>query len=99
MQSVGSWVDHKNPICRQLNNLKYWRGTLDFGIMYWKSEQNDLRGFIEFHWVGDGKTRKSIGGYVFRLGCSLLTWCSKQQPTIALQSIEVEYICLVDRVK
>jgi hypothetical protein len=67
--------------------------------MYWKNEQNDLSGFTESDWAGDGKTRKSMGGYVFTLGSSLITWCSKRQPTIALQSIEVEYICLVDGVK
>jgi hypothetical protein len=75
------------------------RRTLDLGIMYWKSEQNDLRGFTESDWTRDGETKKSMGGYVFTLESSPVTWCSKRQPTIALQSIEVEYKCLMDGAK
>jgi hypothetical protein len=37
----------------------YLKGTLDFGIMYWKSEQDDLRGFTNFDWARGGEIRNS----------------------------------------
>jgi hypothetical protein len=67
--------------------------------MYWRSEQNDLSGFIESNWAKDRETRKSTCEYVFTLGSSPVTWCSKWQPTIARQSIEIEYKCLMDGAK
>ncbi len=36
---------------------------------------------------------------MFTLGSSLVTWCSKWQPTIALSSIEAKYRCLADGTK
>jgi hypothetical protein len=40
-----------------------------------------------------------MNGYVFTLGSSLVTWCSKWQSTIALSFIEVEYRCLANGAK
>lgn len=37
---------------------------------------------------------KSTSGYVFISGGGAITWCSKKQTTIALSSMEAEYVAL-----
>ncbi|KAA0026182.1 putative mitochondrial protein [Cucumis melo var. makuwa] len=39
----------------------------------------------------DHDTRRSTTGYLFKLGCGAVSWCSKRQPIVALCTTEVEY--------
>jgi len=39
--------------------MRYLKGTLDFGIMYGRSEQDDLRRFTNSDWAGDGEIKNS----------------------------------------
>ena len=40
---------------------------------------------------GDYDTRRSITGYVFKLGSRIIYWCNKRQPTISLSTREAKY--------
>ena len=55
-----------------------------------------LRAFSYADWAGDPTDRKSITGYCFLLGSSLISWRSKKQTFVACSSTEAEYRALAD---
>ena len=83
--------------------LRYLRGTLDVGIQYGgrgeASEQLVLRGYADADWAGNPDTRRSTTGHVFVLNGGPISWCSKQQPTVAQSSSEAEYLCAASAIK
>ena len=59
--------------------LRYVRGTLDYGLLYTRSSDPTLSGYIDSDWAGSVDDRKSTTGYVFSLGSGAITWASKKQ--------------------
>lgn len=51
-----------------------------------------LHGFIDSDWAGCVTDRKSTSGCCFSLGSAMISWCNGKQSSIALSSIEAEYI-------
>ena len=51
-------------------------------------------GYSDSDWAGDIVTRRSTSGYVFQLGQSTISWCSKRQHTVAKFSTKAEYVAL-----
>jgi hypothetical protein len=49
-------------------------------------------GYSDSDWGGDQDDRKSTAGYLFMLGNSPISWCSKKQGIVALSSCEAEYV-------
>src|SRR6202041_582180 len=43
-------------------------------------------------WGVNMNDRKSISGYIFQMANGLISWQSKKQPTVALSSMEAEYM-------
>ena len=56
-----------------------------------KSEHYKLAGYCDADYTGDHKTRRSIIGYVFKIGSGTFYWCSNRKLIISLSTIEVEY--------
>ena len=79
-----------------LRILRYLKGTLFHGIFYYAQSPLVLRAFSNADWARDPIDRRSITGYYFLLGSSLISWRSKKQTHKACSSIEVEYRALVD---
>ena len=74
--------------------LQKLKGTLDYSLFFDGSWNEDiLSGYANGDYVGDLDTRKFISGY-FLLGSCCVSWCSKQQSTVAKSSTEAEYIAL-----
>ena len=48
-------------------------------------------GYSDADYANDIRDRKSISGYVFKLGRGAITWSSKKQPTVATSTTEAEY--------
>ena len=48
--------------------------------------------FVDLDWAGDIDRRRSTIGYVFTMFGGAISWMSKQQPMVALSTIEVEYM-------
>ena len=43
-------------------------------------------------WAGSVRDRKSTSGCCFSLGLVVIAWCSRKQTSVALSTIEAEYI-------
>ena len=76
--------------------LRYLRGTVDYGLVYRKSELK-LKGYCDADWAGS-ENRKSTSGICLSLNddsdSSLVTWRSQRQSVVALSTCEAEYIAL-----
>jgi hypothetical protein len=53
-----------------------------------------LIGWSDADWGANDDTRRSISGYVYKMGAGAVTWGSKRQHTVALSSTEAEYLAL-----
>ncbi|XP_059074001.1 secreted RxLR effector protein 161-like [Cryptomeria japonica] len=78
------WVAAKRVLC-------YVKGTSGYGLLYSRSDDPRLSGFIDSDWAGSVDDRKSTSGYAFSMGSGALTWTSKKQQAMTLSSIEAEY--------
>ena len=59
----------------------------------------NITGYTDSDWGSDQDNRKSIGAYVFRLGDSVISWKTKKQSSVALSSVEAEYMAMCQAAK
>jgi hypothetical protein len=59
--------------------LRYFRGTVQFGIHYNSGRTPLLVGFTDLDWAGDPNDQNYTTGYVFSLGSGPVTWAYKKQ--------------------
>lgn len=74
--------------------LRYLKGTAWFGIEFRRDCELQLIGFADADYAGDLDTRRSTTGYVFMYGGGPVSWNSKRQSTVALSTMEAEYMAL-----
>ena len=78
--------------------LRYIRGTLDYCLVYSGSGSP-----VPVAWqdasFADGPGRKSRTGFVVVLCGAAVTWGSRLQPTVALSTVEAEYMALAAAVQ
>jgi hypothetical protein len=55
----------------------------------------DIAGCTDSDWTGDRDNRKSIGAHILRLGDVSVSWKSMRQSSIALSSVEAEYMAIL----
>lgn len=74
--------------------LRYLRGTAKFSLMLGRQGEGavDLVGWTDSNWAQDVDTRRSVGGFIFDIVGSSVSWSSKKQPTVALSTVEAEYM-------
>jgi hypothetical protein len=84
-------VTHFNAACRVLRYLKNNPGQ---GILFSRDSELQLTGYSDADWAGCMDTRKSISGYCFFIGKSLISWRAKKQATVSRSSSEAEYRAL-----
>ncbi|XP_069152907.1 secreted RxLR effector protein 161-like [Solanum lycopersicum] len=51
--------------------LRYFQGTMDYGIMYKFGGDSNLIGYSDSDWAGNIDDMKSTSGYVFLFGSSI----------------------------
>jgi Reverse transcriptase (RNA-dependent DNA polymerase)/gag-polypeptide of LTR copia-type/Integrase core domain/GAG-pre-integrase domain len=76
--------------------LRYLNGTTDYKLMYGNNRNDEnsvsLLGYCDADWGSNVDDRRSVTGYIFLLNGGAVTWQSKKQPTVALSSVEAEYM-------
>ncbi|GJY94509.1 retrovirus-related pol polyprotein from transposon TNT 1-94 [Tanacetum coccineum] len=86
------------PTEKHLNAVKmvfqYLKETVHRGLWYPKDSSIALTGFADADHVGCQDTRRSTSGSMQLLGDRLVSWSSKRQKSVAISSMEAEYIAL-----
>eukprot|EP00253_Pinus_taeda_P001624 PITA_01624 len=72
--------------------LHYLRGTSGYGLWYRQEDEVKLCGFTDADWVGSPTDRKSTSGGIFSSGLTTVSWYRNKQISVALSSVEVEYM-------
>lgn len=58
--------------------LHYVKGTFDYRLLYARSHDSRLSGFIDLDWIGSVNDKMLAFGYVFNVGSDTVTWTSKK---------------------
>jgi len=80
--------------------FRYLQGTINLGIKYSTSTIADVSTHITITGYADSDhgrcidTRRSITGYMFLMANGPISWQSRQQTSVALSSMEAEYMAL-----
>lgn len=72
--------------------FRYLKGTFNYKIFF--ARDGELQGYTDADWASDIDKRRSCTGYVFTLCGGAISWNSKRQSTVALSSMEAEYMAL-----
>ena len=89
------WFSH-NPSRSHWNALKhtlaYVKETIDYGITYRGGGTLNPIGYVDSDYAGCKDTRHSTEGNVFIVADKPVSWKSKCQETVALSTVESEYM-------
>lgn len=98
-----------NIVCRYVNNpsfqhvnavkriIRYLIGTKHIGIQY--KSGHELVGYSDSDFAGDVESRKSTTGYLYLMNNGPITWASHKQQTVALSTMEAEFMAACDAAK
>jgi len=82
--------------------LRHLNGTKDYKLEYSGGTNigdEILFGYCDADWASNVDDRRSVTGYVFMLACGAISWQTKKQPTVALSSVEAEYMAATQATK
>jgi hypothetical protein len=72
--------------------LRYLHGMVGYGLRYVSSGDVKLHGYTDSDWEGSAVDEKSNFGFCFSLGSCMISWLSRKQTSVALNTSEAEYI-------
>jgi transposase InsO family protein len=73
--------------------MRYLKSTLDHGITYGGARASTtLSGYCDADWAANIDDRRSVTGYSFMIGGGAVSWQARKQPTVALSTVEAEYM-------
>jgi hypothetical protein len=84
-------IDHWNAL---MHVVGYVRNTIDYGLTYSRDGDLSPLGYADADYGGCRDTRRSTSGYVFMMAGGPVTWSSKRQSTVALSTVEAEYVAM-----
>ncbi|KAI6687393.1 hypothetical protein NL676_024221 [Syzygium grande] len=81
--------------------FRYLRGSAELGLVFDKNSSNgtSVMGFVDSDFAGDLDKRRSLSGYLLTLPSSAISWRSTLQSTVALSTIEAEYMSIAEAMK
>ena len=72
--------------------FKYVQKTKHLKLTFTHEGKTTITGYTDSDWESCMDTRRSMTGYVFKLGGASVSWCSRRQKSVALSSCEAEYV-------
>jgi hypothetical protein len=72
----------------------YIKYTIDFGLTYFRDAEITPLAYADADYGGCRDTKRSTSGYVFLMSGGPVTWSSKRQATVALSTVEAEYVAM-----
>lgn len=73
--------------------VRYLKGTADYALTFDGSSGDlTLMGYSDSDWGSCPDSRRSVAAYAFMMGGAAISWSSKKQPTVALSTVEAEYM-------
>ncbi|GJW08439.1 retrovirus-related pol polyprotein from transposon TNT 1-94 [Tanacetum coccineum] len=94
--SVDSSKYRENPKTTHLeavkNIFRYIRGTSHLRLWYPKGTRVETIVYADSDHAGDYVDRKSTSGVYTFMGCCLTSWFAKKQTSLAISTIEAEYV-------
>jgi len=81
--------------------LRYIKGTIDVGLVFQKDStgKQDYIGYVDSDYAGDLNKCRSTTGHVFTFFQAPVSWRSTLQSTVALSTIEAEYMAMTEAMK
>ena len=77
-----------------LHVIGYIKNTIDYGLSYSRDCELSPTAYVDADYGGCKDTRRSTSGYVFTMAGGAVSWSSKHQATIALSTVEAEYVAM-----
>ena len=77
-----------------LHVIGYVKNTIDYGLTYSRDADLTPLAYVDADYGGCRDTRRSTSGYVFTMAGGAVTWSSKRQATVALSTVEAEYVAM-----
>lgn len=76
--------------------VRYLVKTMDYKLKLSCNVDDPFKlvGYSDADWSGDTVDRKSNTGYLFQIGGATICWASRKQTSVALSSMEAEYVAL-----
>jgi len=81
-----------------LRVVKYIKGQAGMGILLSSTDNKLLQVYCDSDWATCPHTRRSVTGFLVKLGDSLISWKSKKQGTVSRSSAEAEYRSMANSV-
>jgi hypothetical protein len=80
-------VEHRRVhLVAAKHEMRYLKGTLDFGLYYNGDHDFKLIGYTDLDWAGSVSDRKRTSGCCFSLGSTMTSCLSRKQSSIALST-------------
>ena len=77
-----------------LHVMGYVKNTLDFGLTYSRDYDLSPIAYADADYGGCRDTRRSTSGFIFIMSGGAVAWSSKRQATVALSTVEAEYVAM-----
>ena len=77
-----------------LHVIGYIKNTIDYGLTYSRDGDLSPTAYVDADYGGCKDTRRSTSGYVFTMAGGAVSWSSKRQATVALSTVEAEYVAM-----
>ncbi|XP_015072816.1 uncharacterized protein LOC107017049 [Solanum pennellii] len=81
-----------------LRVIRYLKNAPGLGIMLTSKICKQLSVYCDADWATCPMTRRSVSGFVVKIGDSLISWKSKKQNTVSRSSAEAEYRSMANAV-
>ena len=76
--------------------LRYLKYSHRYSITYGRASNLNILGYADADWGSDENDRTSFTGYVFMINNGAVTWTAHKQSSVALSTMEAEYMSLSD---